>query len=43
MWLPHVFEIAVNHRGIIVSATKGFYGSVSDKSMGNDGYEKWTL
>lgn len=28
-----VFEAAVNHRGIIVSATKGFYGSVSDKSI----------
>jgi hypothetical protein len=42
MWLSRVFEIAVNHCGIIVSATKGIYGSVSDKSMGNDGYEKWT-
>ena len=28
-----VFEAAVNHRGMIVSATKGFYGSVSDKSI----------
>ena len=28
-----VFEAAVNHRGVIVSATKGFYGSVSDKSI----------
>ena len=28
-----VFEAAVNHRGIIVSATRGFYGSVSDKSI----------
>lgn len=28
-----VFEGAVNHRGIVVSATKGFYGSVSDKSV----------
>ena len=28
-----VFEAAVNHRSIIVSATKGFYGSVSDKSI----------
>jgi hypothetical protein len=28
-----VFEAAVNHRDMIVSATKGFYGSVSDKSI----------
>lgn len=28
-----VFEAAVNHRGMIVSATRGFYGSVSDKSI----------
>lgn len=25
--------MAVNHRGVIISATKGFYGSVSDKSI----------
>lgn len=28
-----VFEAAVNHRGMILSATRGFYGSVSDKSI----------
>ena len=32
-FLSRVFEAAVNHRGMIVSATKGFYGSVSDKSI----------
>jgi DDE superfamily endonuclease len=28
-----VFEVSVNHRGIITSATKGFYGSVTDQSI----------
>lgn len=28
-----VFEVAVNRRGMILSATKGFYGSVLDKTI----------
>ena len=28
-----VFEVAVNRRGMILSATKGFYGSVIDKTL----------
>ena len=28
-----VFEVSVNHRGIITSATRGFYGSVVDQSI----------
>ena len=28
-----VFEVSVNHRGMILSATKGFYGSVMDRSI----------
>ena len=28
-----VFEVAVNRRGMILSATKGFYGSVIDKTI----------
>ena len=28
-----VFEVSVNHRGMITSATRGFYGSVVDQSI----------
>jgi Plant transposon protein len=28
-----VFEVSVNHRGIITSATRGFYGSVVDQTI----------
>jgi hypothetical protein len=32
-YLSRAFECSVNHRGIIISATRGFYGSVSGKSI----------
>ena len=28
-----VFEVSVNHRGMITSATRGYYGSVTDQSI----------
>lgn len=32
-YASRAFECSVNHRGMITSATRGFYGSVSDKSI----------